>query len=163
MSPGGSVIHRYSKATWSGSQIGFADESLAKFAEARSKVYERLFGKVQSVFGEELPLIPHIDVHAYSRRGQDGGDVCTLVTSGMSDLAMDVRGVKAPRRTELIFYCAEPKQEYVETMRWLAHFPHDQKDLDRLSSHHSEWESSHALLGRSCFGHDSSASADRET
>lgn len=36
-------------------------------------------------------------------------------------------GVKAPRRCELILYCSEPKPEYIETMRWLAHFPHDQK------------------------------------
>jgi hypothetical protein len=34
---------------------------------------------------------------------------------------------EAPRRVELIFYCSEPKQEYAETMRWLAHFPHNQK------------------------------------
>jgi len=35
----------------------------------------------------------------------------------------EVRG--APSRAELIFYCWEPKQEYVETLRRLAHFPHD--------------------------------------
>ena len=36
-------------------------------------------------------------------------------------------GADVPRRVELIFYCSEPLPEYVETLRWLAHFPHDQK------------------------------------
>jgi len=46
----------------------------------------------------------------------------------MSDVEMKVPArAKAPRRVELILYCAEPKPEYVETMRWLAHFPHDQR------------------------------------
>ncbi len=36
-------------------------------------------------------------------------------------------GAKAPRRVELIFYCFEAKPEYCETLRWLAHFPHDRK------------------------------------
>jgi hypothetical protein len=125
-SPGGSVIHRYESSAWSESRIGVADESAAKFAEARKNVYERFFGKVRGVFEEALPLIPRVDVHAYSRRGPGGFNVCTLVTSGMSDLEMDVP-VAAPRRVELIFYCSELQQEYVETMRWLAHFPHDQK------------------------------------
>jgi hypothetical protein len=126
-SPGGSVIHRYQESTWSGSRVAYADESAAEFAEARKEVYQRFFGKVHNVFDEAPPLIPRVDVHAYYRRDKDGRRVCTLVTSGMSDLEMDVRGVKAPRRAELIFYCLEHKQEYIDTMRWLAHFPHDQK------------------------------------
>lgn len=32
-----------------------------------------------------------------------------------------------PGRVELIFYCSEPKQEYLDTLRGLAHFPHDNK------------------------------------
>jgi hypothetical protein len=46
----------------------------------------------------------------------------------MSDLGMRLPArTDASRRVELILYCAEPKPEYVATMRWLAHFPHDQK------------------------------------
>ena len=53
--------------------------------------------------------------------------MCTLVTSGMSDLEMAVpKRAEVARRVELIFYCSEPKPEYAETMQWLAHFPHDQ-------------------------------------
>jgi hypothetical protein len=36
-------------------------------------------------------------------------------------------GDDAPRRVELIFYCSEPKMEYVETLRWVARFAHDQR------------------------------------
>jgi len=37
------------------------------------------------------------------------------------------RGADVPRRVELIFYCAGPQQQYIDTMRWLAHFPHNQR------------------------------------
>jgi hypothetical protein len=127
-SPGGSVIHRYDKAKWASSPIGLKDESTIKFAEAREGVYKRFFGEAHSVSHELFPLIPHVDVFTYFRPGPDGRAVFTLVTSGMSDLEMRVTaGVKAPRRCELILYCSEPKLEYIETMRFLAHFPHDQK------------------------------------
>jgi hypothetical protein len=127
-SAGGSVIHRYPGAEWAPPQIGFASESTAKFAEARNQAYGRLFGKVHEVSISTLPRVPRIDVHTYFRAGKDGREVCTLVTSGMSDLAMSLpSGAAAPRRTELIFYCSEPAAGYVETIRWLAYFPHDQK------------------------------------
>src|SRR5579859_8301074 len=126
-SPGGSIIHRY-KDKWLPSRMGFTDESSAKFAETPNEVYGRLFGKVQGLFDEALPRSPRIQVHTYHRSGQDGRSVCALVTSGMSDLEMTIpSGTKAPRRVELIFYCSEPRQEYLETMQWLAHFPHDQR------------------------------------
>lgn len=53
----------------------------------------------------------------------------SLVTGGMSDMEMTMpRGAKeVPRRVELIFYCAEPRDEYIATLRWVAHFPHDSK------------------------------------
>jgi len=92
------------------------------------EVYKRFFGEARSISHEVFPLIPHVDVCTYYRRGSGGREVCTLVTSGMSDLEMTTpAGTEAPRRVELIFYCAEPRQEYIDTMRWLAHFPHDQK------------------------------------
>jgi hypothetical protein len=126
-SPGGSVIRRYPNAAWNPSRIGATDESTARFAEAREDVYAKFFGEAANVSHEIIPLIPHIDVYTYER-GQQGRDFCTLVTSGMSDLEMSIpAGAEAPRRVELIFYCSEPNQEYIKTMRWLAHFPHDQK------------------------------------
>jgi hypothetical protein len=127
-SPGGSVIHRYPIEQWQPSRAGFADESTAAFAEKRNEVYGRLFGKVNDVSMEALPLVPRIDVHIYFRTGANGSRVCTLATAGMSDRAMNIPArANVPRRVELIFYCSEPLPEYVETLRWLAHFPHDQK------------------------------------
>jgi hypothetical protein len=125
-SPGGSIIYHHKQL--SGARVGFTDESTREFRQARDEAYARLFGEAASVSHEILPLIPHIDVITYYRRGKDGRDVCTLVTGGMSDLAMTLPGgAKAPRRVELISYCGEPKQEYIDTIRWLAHFPHNQK------------------------------------
>jgi hypothetical protein len=126
-SAGGSIIHRYSDAQWSPTPVGFSGQSAAQCAKARAEVYQRRFGEAKTVSHEVIPLIPHIDVTEYYRASKDG-QVCTLVTSGMSDLAMNVPAeTKAPRRVELILYCLEPKQEFIDTMRWLAHFPHDQK------------------------------------
>ena len=34
-----------------------------------------------------------------------------------------------PRSVELIFYCSEPRDEYIKTLRWVAHFPHDAKSF----------------------------------
>lgn len=125
-SPGGSIIYRHDQL--SGPQIGFTDESTQAFSHARDEVYARFFGEAASVSHEVLPLIPHIDVYNYVSRGKEGVDVCILVTSGMSDLEMTLpNGVEAPKRTELILYCREPRQEYIDTIRWLAHFPHDAK------------------------------------
>jgi hypothetical protein len=126
-SPGGSVIERYPNAKWNSARIGSLGESAAKFTEAREEVYAKFFGKAATVSHEIIPLIPHIDVYSHER-GQLGRDFCTLVTGGMSDLEMRIpAGAEAPRRVELIFYCSEPNEEYIKTMRWLAHFPHDQK------------------------------------
>jgi hypothetical protein len=125
-SPGGSTIQRYEKCR--GPRIGFAGESTARFAEAREEVYQRFFGTAVNISHEVLPLIPHIDVHVYSRE-LSGRGCSTLVTSGMGDVEMRLpaRAKDAPKRVELILYCSEPRQEYIDTMRWLAHFPHDNK------------------------------------
>jgi hypothetical protein len=99
------------------------------FAHAREAVYEGLFGKPLSVSHELLPLIPHIDVYTF-KRSQGEREIYSLVTGGMSDLEMTLpRGADkdAPRRVELIFYCAEPRDEYISVLRWVAHFPHDTK------------------------------------
>lgn len=127
-SPGGSVIHRYDKAKWAPTRIGVLDESSAAFDEARQAVYRRFFGEPIDVSHEVFPLIPHVDIYKYRGCDADHPEVHTLVTSGMSDLKMKVPFLsRAPRRVELILYCSEPKPEYIQTMRFLAHFPHDQK------------------------------------
>jgi hypothetical protein len=126
-SAGGSVVRRYPETDWSQTKVGLTGEKTPEFGRMRDEVYLRRFGEAKQVSHEVIPLIPHIDVMEYYRDGENG-KVCTLVTSGMSDLAMNVpKKTEAPRRVELIFYCLEPKQDYVKTMRWLAHFPHDQK------------------------------------
>ena len=129
-SPGGSAILRHESSE---TRIGLTKER-AQFAEARESVYERFFGKAARVFHEDIPLIPHIDVYTHDP-GHDGRNFYTLVTGGMSDLEMtvpvDVRRKRWPegasRRVELIFYCSEPKEEYLKTIKWLARFPHDWK------------------------------------
>jgi hypothetical protein len=127
-SPGGSVVRRYDGEDFSGPRIGFTQESCAKFTAAREDVYERIFGKAVSVSHEVIPLVPHIDIYTYER-GSHGRNVFSLVTGGMSDLEMSVPAAAkgAPRRVELVFYCSEPRQEYLDTLRWVAHFPHDHK------------------------------------
>jgi suppressor of fused protein SUFU len=128
VTPGGSVIHRYDTEAWAPSRVGLSDEATREYAELRRQAFERLFGTVRGIAHESLALIPHVDVHTYVRRGAGGSEVYSLVTSGMSDLTMTVpAGAEDRRRVELIFYCTEPKPEYIETLRWLAHFPHDQK------------------------------------
>ena len=127
-SPGGSTIERHPAKGFMKPQLGFADESTAGFTETREEVYTRMFGKAESVSHEMVPQIPHIDVYTFFRRGEDGSATCALVTGGMSDVPMRIpRGADVPRRVELILYCTEPKPEYIATMRWLAHFPHNQK------------------------------------
>jgi hypothetical protein len=99
------------------------------FAQAREAVYERHFGKPLSVSHELLPLVPHIDVYIF-KRSQGNKEMYSLVTGGMSDLKMTLplgADKDVPRRVELIFYCSEPRDEYISTLRWVAHFPHDSK------------------------------------
>jgi hypothetical protein len=125
-SEGGSLIRRY------GNQAPDVPrgvtESSTEFARAREEVYARLFGEAASVSHEIVPLVPHIDVYSYNP-GHRGRDFCTLITGGMSDLEMNVpaEAKRAPRRVELVFYCSEQRQEYIDTLRQLAHFPHAYK------------------------------------
>ena len=124
VSEGGSRIHRYSEENWEKTPIGLA-ETLAETRKAREEVYLRRFGTATQVWHEPIP--PHIDVMEFYRSSENGS-VCTLVTSGMSDLAMKIPPkAEVPARVELIFYCKEPQQVYNSTLRFLAHFAHDQK------------------------------------
>lgn len=126
-SPGGSVIHRYASA-WGKPRLGFTEESTENFVKQREAVYGRLFDEIANVSHEVLPQVPHIDVYTCWRTAQDGRKVCILATGGMSDVEMAIpAGADAPRRVELIFYCSEPRQQYIDTMRWLAHFPHNHR------------------------------------
>jgi len=128
-SPGGSTILRYFSNMWAAPQTADPDELSQQFATQRDDVYKELFGEVKATLPEERPLRPRIEVRTYVRSGSRGA-VYALVTSGMSDLAMRIPrnvGKDAPRRVELVFYCAEPRREYQETLRWVARFPHDQK------------------------------------
>ena len=125
-SPGGSAVLRYPREGHR--PTGTEGELVPGARKDREAVYDGFFGSCETVYHEVRPQIPHIDVYAY-RGGQKGREFCTLVTGGMSDLPMrlppeaeGVRGVA--RRVELIFYCSEPKSEYLETLRWLAAFPH---------------------------------------
>jgi hypothetical protein len=100
----------------------------SRFRQTREAAYERLFGKALKVSHELLPLAPHVDVYIFQRKSGDR-TVHLLVTGGMSDLEMNLprRAVDIPRRVELIFYCNEPRDEYISALRWVAHFPHDSK------------------------------------
>ena len=124
--PDGTSVLRHDKVE---RQIGVPDVDTAAFIRARETAYEKLLGKMLTVSHEVLPQIPHIDVYTFQRM-QGDKPVYTLATGGMSDLRMILpRGAnpEVPRRVELIFYCSEPREEYIPTLRWVAHFPHDAK------------------------------------
>jgi hypothetical protein len=127
--PDGTLIIRHDAIE---RQMGFTGEDAAGFRQTREAAYERIYGKPESVFHEVLPQVPHIDVYTIKRilKRSSGDEVFyVLMTGGMSDLAMTMpRNAKdLDRRVELIFYCAEPREEYVTILRWVAHFPHDSK------------------------------------
>ena len=102
----------------------------SRFRQSREDAYEQLFGKALKISHELLPLVPHIDVYIFQRKRGDQ-IVYSLVTGGMSDLEMTLplRAIDSPRRAELIFYCSEPREEYISTLRWIAHFPHSSKSF----------------------------------
>jgi hypothetical protein len=56
-----------------------------------------------------------------------GRDFYTLVTGGMSDAPMRVPKGTPFRRGELLLYVAEPTEQHVNLLRWLAGLPHIQK------------------------------------
>jgi hypothetical protein len=126
--PDGSVIERYGSREVP--TVGVAAGPVAEFARAREQVYEGFFGTCSSVSREASTSIPHIDVFTYEA-GSAGRNFCTIVTSGMSDVPMvspaPARTPHRPARAELIFYCAEPRAEYVETVRRLARFPYESR------------------------------------
>lgn len=93
-------------------------------AAGREAAYLRLFGEARQVWRQRSQRRPHIDIYCFGP-GHAGGESFTLVTSGMSDqrLRSPVRASAEmkPRRAELIFYCAELRDDYAELMNRLAH------------------------------------------
>jgi hypothetical protein len=121
-----SIVLRYGREAFSKTPVGFPTESSLRFGAVREAAYNKMFGEAASVSHELVPLTPHVDVYAFPG-GQKGRSFHTLVTGGMSDLQMTLPALArgAPRRVELIFYCFEPRAEYIDTLRRMAHFPHD--------------------------------------
>lgn len=91
----------------------------------RETVYGQMFGQCSSVSHELLPRDPHIDVYIFEPDFA-GRPFYTLVTGGMSDVAMKVPPGSPFTRVELVLYAAEPEETYIEFLRHLAHIPHDQ-------------------------------------
>jgi hypothetical protein len=91
----------------------------------RQAAYAERFGPCAEVQTESIPFDPQIDLCIYPPAPQKGRDFYTLITSGMSDRPMTVPAdTDAPRRAELVFYSLEPKEDYLNFLRWLAHYPH---------------------------------------
>jgi len=104
--------------------------------EALEHHIETAFGKVQSVFHELLSDLVHIDVHHIPP--SDRYDFTTLVTTGMSDLPMNVpSGADECRFAELLIHLPptwpisdpafENENAYwpVRLIKTLARFPHE--------------------------------------
>lgn len=92
---------------------------------AREQAYGRYFGGEHTVSHELLPLVPHIDVYAFEPTEER--PFYTLITGGMSDLPQHAPEGMPVRRVELMLYVEEPKDEYINLLRWLAHLVHDQE------------------------------------
>ena len=82
------------------------------------------------------PDCPQVDVLEFPP--SESRSFFTLVTSGMSDMPMYVDTDEGPRRAELLFYVAEPRDDYSGWLHWAAHFPYvDKTSLDH--GHTVEW------------------------
>jgi hypothetical protein len=97
----------------------------AEFVKVREETYGRYFGDEFTVSHELLPLVPHIDVYTFEPT--DERPFYTLITGGMSDQPQHAPEGLPVRRVELVLYVEEPKQQYIDVLRWLAHLVHDQQ------------------------------------
>jgi hypothetical protein len=124
-SKGGSDILKYDQSSKTPKQYGFSAESTFDHVKDREAAYDEMFGECDNVYHEVLPLVPHIDVYRYPPNSIR--PFFTLVTGGMSDVPMNSPEELGAdfRRAELVFYAEDNKQEYSETLRRLAHFPHE--------------------------------------
>lgn len=127
-SPGGSEMLKYDGHEFDRPQYGVLGEETIEWTKKREEIYEDIFGPIGEVFHEVLPIIPHVDVYQI-KPGYKGREFWTIVTSGMSDLAMTLPEHVANERSraELVFYCDKPEKDYLNLLRVLAHFPHDNK------------------------------------
>lgn len=106
-----------------------------------------IFGPMKHVWHEKTEEDPHIDIYCFPP-GHAGRDFFTLVTGGMSDRVMNVPPELPPdypRRIELVFYCAEPRTEYAEFVKRLAHYPFDENTWFGIG--HTMETASISLLG----------------
>jgi hypothetical protein len=123
-SPGGSQLISYRGVEPVDGGSARASPHSEKHHRIREKAYDRIFGTSRKVFADDGESPPAIDVYAYEPSGDRA--YFTLVTSGMSDLAMTVsEGAEELRRAELIFYLDELDRQSVHLLQSLAHFPHD--------------------------------------
>lgn len=125
VSPGGSRIYKYEGGEFSKTKIGISGEESFEFAKIREQHYDLCFGECESVYHEVIPMIPHIDVLAY--KPNSDRPFWTLITSGMSNLPMTMPSDISQNysRAELVFYTQSPEKIYLDMLRTLAHFPHD--------------------------------------
>lgn len=105
--------------------IGVQVEFDEKLHDSREELFDELFGECESVSHEVLPMLPHIDVFIY-KPGYQGREFYTLVSSGMSDMAMTLPDNVSNdyNRAEIVMYVSEPKDEYVNLIRHYARYPH---------------------------------------
>ncbi len=94
------------------------------FAEPREKVYGSLFGPCETVSHEPLSSDLQIDVSIHPPTRER--DFYTLVSSGMSDLRMNVpdEALGGAARAEVVLYVDEPAEEYIRLVRTVASLPH---------------------------------------
>jgi hypothetical protein len=127
ITPGGSHVIRHPDITPKPRAFGFLRKSVDERREKREKLYEKMFGKIESVYHEMVPMVPHVDVYVFAPKR--GRPFCTLVTGGMSDLRMKVPHElrRKHSRAELLLYARESKKEYVDLLHHFAVFPHEYK------------------------------------
>jgi hypothetical protein len=99
-------------------------------AAARATAYRELWGEPANVIRQSGPQVPPIDICVYGPRMDHNGIYqahSTLVTTGMSDLAMTFPPDSKPpfHRAELVMYVPAPSEEHFRLLQFLAHYPHD--------------------------------------
>jgi hypothetical protein len=124
----GSTILEYDQSKSDRDKIGVQVELDEKLHDTRENIFDELFGECESVSHEVLPMLPHIDVFIY-KPGYQGREFYTLVSSGMSDMAMTLpSGISDEyQRAEIVMYVNEPKDEYINLIRHYARYPHKYK------------------------------------
>lgn len=98
--------------------------SRAEIGAARSAIYRRMFGELAEVSKDPIQGPDPIDVEIY-RPGHAGREFYTLITSGMSDRAMNVPDDvgRDGRRAEIALYVDMPGPSFIEMVRTVAKLP----------------------------------------